>query len=286
MRGVYFSRSELKRLQSIQTLLSKLRPQEPPYALILPGSPQPRGEVIIFPGSFNPPTIAHLALLKEAWQYAQWHNLRVSQNPHGSRQPMRVYAAFTKLTVDKEGVERPLLVDRIALLQILLQRRLPRTGIFLFNRGLYVEQAEAIHHTFPAVKRILFLIGFDKIVQILDPRYYSDRDAALTELFTLAELLVAPRGNAGRHELDELIHQPQNERFACSIHPLPLSDTYREVSSTRIRAGLDRRSVPHEVRRFMRETRAYAPPVRSSDGTLLDYYEQRVQRLARLGIYD
>ncbi len=253
-------------------MLDQLQPEAEPKAFIVPGSPQPRDGMIVFPGSFNPPTIAHIALLKQAQQFARQH------------EPMSLYAAFSKHTVDKEAVERPLLLDRIMLLDLVLRRRLPHTGIILFNRGLYVEEAEAIRRSFPRVKRILFLLGFDKIVQILDPRYYQDRDAALVELFRLAELLVAPRGNDGEKERSDLLHQAQNERFAHYIHPLPFNATYRNVSSTDVRKGIagSDRDVPQEVRRFMNETRAYAPPLQRRDGSVVDYYGQRMQYLRHI----
>jgi len=268
----YFSTRSIQRLRRIQSLLDQLQPEAEPKAFIVPGSPQPRDGMIVFPGSFNPPTIAHIALLKQAQQFARQH------------EPMSLYAAFSKHTVDKEAVERPLLLDRIMLLDLVLRRRLPHTGIILFNRGLYVEEAEAIRRSFPRVKRILFLLGFDKIVQILDPRYYQDRDAALVELFHLAELLVAPRGNGGEKELSDLLHQAQNERFAHYIHPLPFNATYRNVSSTDVRKGIagSDRDVPQEVRRFMHETRAYAPPLQRRDGSVVDYYGQRMQYLQHI----
>ena len=64
----YFPASEetIQLLQQIQALLDQLDPEAEPQALIVPGSPQPRGIIIVFPGSFNPPTIAHLALLHES----------------------------------------------------------------------------------------------------------------------------------------------------------------------------------------------------------------------------
>jgi len=268
----YFSTRTIQRLRRIQSLLDQLQPEVEPRAFIVPGSPQPRDGMIVFPGSFNPPTIAHIALLKQAQQFARQH------------EPMSLYAAFSKHTVDKEAVERPLLLDRIMLLDLVLRRRLPHTGIILFNRGLYVEEAEAIRRSFPRVKRILFLLGFDKIVQILDPRYYQDRDAALVELFHLAELLVATRGNDGEKELSDLLHQAQNERFAHYIHPLPFNGAYRNVSSTDVRRGIagSDRDVPQEVRQFMRETRAYAPPLQRRDGSVVDYYGQRMQYLQHI----
>ncbi len=270
---IYFSPPTLRRFMRVQALLDQLQPEAESRAFVVPSSPPPHRGVIVFPGSFNPPTTAHIALLKQSREFAR-----------RQQGPLQLYAAFSKHTVDKESVERPLLLDRVMLLERVLQNRLPRVGIMLFNRGLYVEQAEAVRRSFPRVRRILFLIGFDKIMQILDPRYYDDRDAALVELFRLAEILVAPRGNDGEKELAELLQQPQNERFAGYVHPLPFNPIYRNVSSTHVRqqaVGVDT-EVPREVRQFMRETRAYAPPLQRHDGSTVDYYGLRVQRLEQL----
>lgn len=269
---VHISEQTLRRMRAIQDELNQLQPENAPQALIVPGSPVPHTGVIVFPGSFNPPTTAHLALLKQASIYAKAH------------EPMTVYAAISKRTVDKETVERPLLVDRLLLLDTVLKHRLPNTGILLFNRGLYVEQAQAIRTSFPHVRRILFLLGFDKIVQIFDPHYYTDRDASLHELFSLAELLVAPRGDDGAEALQALLRQPQNEQFAQFVHPLPFAAQYRSISSTHIRQGQKGalHSVPREVRQFMRNTRAYAPPIKYVDGHEVDYYGERMQVLQRL----
>jgi nicotinic acid mononucleotide adenylyltransferase len=267
-----FSPWTLQRFKRIQVLLDQLQPEAESRAYVVPGAPEPRAGVLVFPGSFNPPTTAHIALLKQAREFARAH------------EPMTLYAAFSKRTVDKEAVERPLLLDRIVLLDDILRKRLPHAGILLFNRGLYVEEAEALQHSFPRVKRILFLLGFDKIVQILDPHYYKDRDAALSDLFKRAELLVAPRGDAGEEELDELLHQKQNEQFARFIHPLPFNGAYRNVSSTAVRLGARGAAseVPQEVRQFMRETYAYAPPMKKRDGSEVDYYGLHVHYLYHL----
>ncbi len=268
----YLSPRTLWRLKGVQTLLDQLQPEAQSQAFVVPGGPEPRGSIIIFPGSFNPPTMAHIALLKQARRFARIH------------EPMTLYAAFSKRTVDKEAVERPLLLDRIVLLDDILRKRLPHAGILLFNRGLYVEQAEAMQQSFPHVKRILFLVGFDKIVQILDPHYYQDRDTSLTELFKRAELLVAPRGSAGERELVELLQQAQNQRFARFIHPLPFNAAYRNISSTAVRQGASEHAseIPQEARLFIQKTRAYAPSLQRRDGSQIDYYGLRMQRLQHL----
>lgn len=271
---MYISEHTLQKMRRIQKRLDQLEPKNAPQALLAPGSPRPHASIIVFPGSFNPPTNAHLALLKQARLYAREH------------EQMYIYAAISKQTVDKERVERPLWVDRIMLLDVLLKRRFSHTGILLFNRGLYVEQAEAIRASFHNVRHILFLLGFDKIVQIFDPHYYENRDAALQKLFSLAEVLVAPRGDNGTEALQALLQQPQNQRFARFVHPLPLAAQYRYISSTHIRQGehtiTHTHDVPQEVRQFMRETRAYAPPLHRPDGSEIDYYGERMKWLQGL----
>jgi len=264
-----FSSYTIQRFKHLQSLLDQLDPEAPPQAVIVPGSPIPEGNIIVFPGSFNPPTTAHLALLKQARQFAHTH-----ESAH-------LYVAISKRITDKETVERPLLLDRINLLDTVLRHHLRHTGIILFNRGLYVEQAEGVRVSFPQVRKLYFLIGFDKIVQIFDPHYYKDRDAALHELFELAELLVAPRGGAGAAELAQLLDQPENRQFARYVHALPLSAAYQNISSTRIRQSLDahEHEVPPEVERFIRETHAYSPPQELADGSKIDYYGERMQAI-------
>jgi nicotinamide-nucleotide adenylyltransferase len=268
-KAINFSSYTIQRFKRVQALLEQLDPEAAPQALVVPGSPAPVDQIIVFPGSYNPPTIAHLALLKQAWQYARAHG------------HMHVYAAISKHTTDKESVQHPLLLDRIILLDTLLRHHIRHTGIMLFNRGLYVEQAEGVHAAFPQVTKLYFLIGFDKIVQIFDPRYYQDRDAALHELFALAEFLVAPRGEVGSAELTKLLDQPENRQFAGHIHALPLNAAYRDISSTRIRQSpaAHEQEVPPEVRRFIHETHAYEPVLELAGGSKIDYYEERKQTI-------
>ncbi len=266
---IHFSSYTMQRFKQIQSLLDKLDPQGPPQALVVPVSPSPEGKIIVFPGSFNPPTLAHLALLKQAWQFARVHG------------PMDIYAALSTHTTDKEGVQRPLLLDRINLLETVLRNHVRHTGIMLFNRGLYVEQAEAVHGAFSQVSKLYFLIGFDKIVQIFDPRYYKDRDVALKELFDMAEFLVAPRGEAGGEVLSMLLDRAENRQYAKYVHTLPLSAAYRDISSTRIRQvfSAHEQDMPSEVQRFIRETHAYEPALELQDGTKIDQYGERIQAI-------
>jgi nicotinamide-nucleotide adenylyltransferase len=274
-----FSEQTLQQYKQIQVLLDQLDLDAKPQALTVPGSPVPSGDIIVFPGSFNPPTNAHLALLEQARQFAHKHISAIGAGPRPEN--IHLYAAMSKRITDKEQVNRPLILDRLVLLNEVLQHHLHSASIMLFNRGLYVEQAQGVHNAFPAVKRLFFLIGFDKIVQILDPHYYTDREAALNELFSLAELLVAPRGSDGPDQLHALLNRPQNQPFTSHIHALPFDPAYRDFSSTRIREHPDefQNDIPSEVRQFIQQTHAYEPADKSSDGSGVDYYGERVKVL-------
>jgi nicotinic acid mononucleotide adenylyltransferase len=263
----------LSKMRQVQQELVRLHADSSSQAMLFPGTTPPYGAIIVFPGSFNPPTNAHLALLKQAQRYST-----------SQRHPPLLYAAFTTLTIDKENVQRPLLLDRILLLDHLLRRRLPHIGILLLNHGLYIEQAQTIRDSFPRVRHIFFLMGFDKIVQILDPRYYENRDQSLHELFSLAQLLVAPRGSQGERELRALLDQPQNRPFQPFIHHLPFNTQYRMISSTAVRNQEKgyRHEIPSEVYQFIVRTRAYAPPLQKQDGSQVDVYAERMQILKHL----
>jgi nicotinamide-nucleotide adenylyltransferase len=279
-----FSEQNLQRYRDIQLLLDQLDSDARPQAVVVPGSPPPDGDIIVFPGSFNPPTNAHLALLEQARQFAHKHINAKGAGPQ--QENIHLYAAMSKRITDKEHVDRPLILDRLVLLDDVLHHYLHSAGIMLFNRGLYFEQAQGVHNAFPYVKRLIFLIGYDKIVQILDPHYYQDRDAALNELFSIAELLVAPRGSDGPDQLHALLNQSQNQPFTSHIHALPFDPAYRDFSSTRIREhpGEFYNDVPPEVRQFIQQTHAYEQHGQSTDDSGTDYYGERVKALeAALG---
>ena len=209
--------------------------------------PTPGARLGLLAGSFNPPTIAHQTL---------------AQAGLTSGGLDRVWYTLSTLTVDKEVVTGAGLEDRLLLLDLLVAAD-DRLGVLLLNRGLYVDQARLIRAAFPAIGELVFLVGFDKIVQILDPRYYDDRDAALAQLFALATFLVAPRGGDEAPALAALLDRTENRRFAGAVRPLDLPPSLRGVASSSIRSGLaDGRqpdqTVPTEVTAFVEATGLYA----------------------------
>ncbi len=173
----------------------------------------------LFSGSYNPLTYAHVAVADAAREQAQLDDL---------------VWALSRVTVDKERVTRASVPDRLAQLVAFAHPR--RETVALVNRGLYVDQAQALRSVTPGDARVYVIVGYDKVVQIFDPQYYADREAALTALFAQADLLVAPRDAYGASDLAALLSRPENARYATHVTALRLASEHRHDSSTEVRA--------------------------------------------------
>ncbi|HEY7061612.1 MAG TPA: hypothetical protein VII06_09045 [Chloroflexota bacterium] len=200
-----------------------LDPAAPPAARLLRAPRAGLGRAVgVLPGSFDPLTAAHAALARAALRHGGLDSLLFL---------LSVYV------VDKGDAAQAALADRALVLTRHVARR-PRCGVAVCNRGLYVEEAEALMPLLPAGAMLWFVVGFDKIVQVFDPRYYADRAAALDRLFALAGFLVAPRADAGPGDLATLLARPENAPYRARLRPLPLATAYRDQSATAVRAAL------------------------------------------------
>jgi hypothetical protein len=132
-------------------------------------------------------------------------------------------------------VERAALVDRLAQMSAFVAGR-RRETLALLNRGLYVDEARTIRALLAPSAELTLIVGYDKIVQIFDSKYYADRDVALRALFSLARLLVAPREGEGAEALAALLAQPENRPFARHVCYLDVPAGYAHDSSTEARA--------------------------------------------------
>jgi nicotinic acid mononucleotide adenylyltransferase len=213
---------DVRYLDALRAELRAAAPQGPAAARLLTPAPIQLRRLGVFSGSFNPLTNAHTALAAAALQEVGLD--------------LAAYTLST-LTTDKEQVTGAALDDRLAVLLAHTEGR-ESEGVLLLNRGLYVEQARLLRAAFPALERLWFLVGFDKIVQVFDPRCYADREAALSELFALAEFAVAPRAGAGQEELDRLLDRPENRRYRAAVRYLPAPPELAHLSSSLLRDQL------------------------------------------------
>ena len=155
------------------------------------------GGVGCYPGSFDPPTIAHLAVAEAALRQAGL---------------TRVDLVVSRRTLGKDHLDEATVARRVAALEAVAATR-PWLGVRVAEGGLVAEIAEG----YDAV-----VMGADKWAQVVDPAWYGGsaaaRDAAVGRL---PRVLVAPR--AGERPAGvELLDQP---------------DHLADVSATAVRDG-------------------------------------------------
>jgi hypothetical protein len=123
----------------------------------------------VYPGTFNPPTIAHVAIAAAARE---------------QRGLNRVVLALSRSPIGKEHVDRPLFEHRVEVVQAVCSR----------HNWLDFEITEARLLVDIAAGYDVLVMGADKWAQVNDPAYYGDdpaaRDAAVAALPALA---IAPR---------------------------------------------------------------------------------------------
>jgi nicotinic acid mononucleotide adenylyltransferase len=254
---------DLPRLLRLRAVEQQLQRQSEPALHVLRPLTRAPATIAVLSGSFNPFTCGHETLVTAARREGVGAVLLVL--------PVRA--------IDKEGVTRAALVDR-ALVLLHWAARHGGTGVALVNRGLYLEQAALLAAQYPS-SAVTFLVGYDKVEQIFDPHYYTDRDAALEALFGLATLRVAPRQGRGKDALDALLQREENRRFAAHVTPLALEADVDALSSTTVREAARvgqpwQALVPVETAVFLREALPYSAPVHLPDGEEIDVYGLRL----------
>jgi nicotinamide-nucleotide adenylyltransferase len=243
---------------------------QPATHLLHPQAAEETRHIGILCGSFNPLTRAHTELA---------HTVRRAFALD------RVCFTLGTVTIDKTRVSGLALVDRLLLLSLYALRH-EGMGVALVNRGLYFEQAQAFRSRYGALTQLSFVIGMDKLVQIFDPRYYENREAALQALFALASLIVANREDMEQDAFTQLLDQPENRPYRSHVQFVSLPDTVAEVSATAVRqacaAGQDvHAQVPVETAMFLAETHPY-DSLRTSNNEAVDIYALRFSLLERL----
>jgi nicotinamide-nucleotide adenylyltransferase len=252
---------DLPRLLAFREALESLDLAASPTARVLyPSTTTQLRRVGILCGSFNPLTLAHTELAERARQAFALDC---------------VFFTLAKVTVDKEQATGMSLEDRLLVLNLYAQHH-NHLGVALVNRGLYFEQAQAFRTLLGPQAVLHFVIGMDKLFQILDPRYYQDREAALQQLFSLASLLIANRSDMDQHVFTQLLDQPENRPYRPSLHFFLLPAEVTDLSATAVRNALAAgepvdKQVPQETAAFVSETRSYHPPLQSGNETLDAY---------------
>jgi nicotinate-nucleotide adenylyltransferase len=162
------------------------------------------GRLGVLPGTFNPPTVAHLALARAALRAVD-----------------EVLFVLPRALPHKE-FSGASFADRAAMLTAAVAGE-HRFSAAAADGGLFLEIADECRPQYPAGARLTFLCGRDAAERIMGWNY--GREGVLSGMLADFNLLVAARGGE---------YLPPEE-FRGAVDALPLEPRFEDVSATDIR---------------------------------------------------
>lgn len=185
----------------------------------------------IFSGSFNPLTLAHTKMVKQAQKQFKLDEMLL---------------LIAKVNVDKEVFGWSLAGRLLTLKHYAAEHTNFSVGIC--SHGRYIEKVNALQKVYPSEPELYFIVGYDTLVRIFDPKYYHDIDIELLTLFSHCNFIVANRSEINIEEIKKFLDQPAIRPFQNSINILSLPDYYAQLSSTEVRELISKGdSVSHLV---------------------------------------
>ena len=181
------------------------------------------GHLLCLSASFNPLTAAHVWLVEEA--------SRISA-------PDEVLLVLARANVDKE-IEGFSLERRLSLLGRFVEMR-PTYSVAASSHGRFADKVQAIRHHYPSRMRLTFVVGFDTLVRLFDPKYYVDPNASLSTVFGASEFIAANRAPSPPDALASFLASPNVAPYAPWIRVIHLPPEIAALSATEVRARLAR----------------------------------------------
>jgi glutamate synthase (NADPH/NADH) small chain len=230
----------------INKLIERLDPSGDPTLGILyapyESLPQKLG---VLSASFNPITNAHLEMALRA---------REEFSLEG------VLLLLTKVNVDKR-LFGATLTDR-ALMLCLVARMYDRVWVGVSSHGRFVDKARAIRTEYPHIA-ISFIVGYDTLVRIFDPKYYEEPEREINDLFDKADFIVFTRGDKRIDDVIRFMDHPFRSRFTDKVRALNMPEQFAHLSSTLVRERIADQGdisgmVPEEVRWFIERIELYS----------------------------
>ena len=204
-----------------------------------------KGRLGIFPASFNPPTLAHLALIREAIKKERLNEVLV---------------LLDMQAMDKRPVKARF-EDRLVMLKKVFERD-PKISIGLSNHGLFLDKIEPLRRIYPDPIALFFIVGFDTILRVMDKKYYRNRRKSLDELFEQSRFLVANRDHYEETAFKMLFRKRQNKIYGEKVTFFTLHPKYSSLSSSLVRERITKGQpvdewVPAAILQFVRKKRLY-----------------------------
>lgn len=212
-------------LRELRQMLEGLDPSGPPRLTFIwraaDGVRRPGQRLGVLSGSFNPLTCSHVRLAELA---AERHALR------------EVAFELAVANVDKQAA-----ADELAARLWVLRQYAHRWGnlsVVACSHGRFIDKVRAFEEAYPEDTELFFIVGFDTLVRVFDPRYYTDPEAELAELFARSRFIVANRGTTTPEEIRQWLEEPPRRRYAHRIHLIELDEFHAKISSTEVRTRI------------------------------------------------
>lgn len=212
--------------------LEALRARDAPTLVVDPEPDREPRSVVLLSGSFDPVTVAHVVVADAAAAEAN--------------ADLTVFVYSARTLPKAPGTPAPLLDEagRLESLRRLVAGR-PRTALGLCSHGLLAEQVEAAAGRFPQA-RLAVAVGSDKLLQVLDPVWYENRDTVLERMLAHASLLYSLR-TGDEALLEEALAAADNAAFTERIKALAVPHEVADVSSRLVRELLANGEDPRDL---------------------------------------
>ncbi|CAG8457235.1 23998_t:CDS:1 [Dentiscutata erythropus] len=268
-------------LSSLQEELN-LNPSQPLFKLTYASSPnwpyyltetQPSSstlKIAILDSSFNPPTKAHMQLLLESLK--NHSNTKTNNNSKFFDACLLLYAIKnadkTPSSSDAGPVDRILMMESLAS-QIHSTEIEQNIATGVITHPLFMDKAKAIHSYFnnnnnnnkltsysidssidsssiiinySSQISLYFILGFDTVIRLFNPQYYSNIYKELDSFFKISNIICANRDGYGGRESEEKFFQSDilKEIIGESekIIRVKLDDNVAKISSTNVRKAI------------------------------------------------
>lgn len=233
----------MARVPGSTLLLREVEGAPGPHTARFDAGPPFASRLAVLPSAFNPPTVAHLALLEAAAALPGVQS---------------VAALLTTRNVDK-GVTGASFADRIGMLLTTHEAECPWLGVLATNQARIIDQEAALVAAYPSLG-LDFVVGYDTLVRLFDERYYTAMQAELAPFFARARLIALNRGEADTAVVRAFVEREAGP-FAESIVVATLDEHAASLSSTlardAIEAGEATAVVPPPVGDYIREHGLY-----------------------------
>ncbi|AET37291.1 nicotinamide-nucleotide adenylyltransferase Ecym_1033 [Eremothecium cymbalariae DBVPG len=214
--------------------------------------------LLVLDASFNPPHLGHIHLVKSAVNYY-------------SNSDVHVLLLLSINNADK--VTQPASFDkRLGMMCIaadILQRDNVHTSVAITMFGKFVEKSLAIQNEMCFEGTTVYLVGFDTLVRIFDPKYYLPLPISevLSQFMTKSELYCLTRGSKDNEkyqlnyvkDISKGTYEPNIPRvWASKIHIELNTEEHSQISSSDIRRLLYTQDVssmmPKEILKYINQT--------------------------------